>query len=223
MIATNRIRSLLMLCCVLQAPSVSADAPRQLMWEDLTPKLQASENPFSKLTKEQLAKLTEVAQTRDRKARGDSTLSPADMATEQTTSRKLEDSGVDVDGLLAKRKEMAEQQRARGHTVNAALDGQVVRIPGYLLPLEFSGKRVSEFLLVPWVGACIHTPPPPPNQIVHVQADKPFEFGGLFAPVWVTGRMSTASAKKSLYLIDGSADIDIGYSLHASQVEPYKE
>src|SRR5882672_6382752 len=108
MIATNRIRGLLILCCVVQTPSAFADAPRQLMWEDLTPKLQASENPFSKLTKEQLTKLTEVAQTRDRRTRGDSTLSAADAANEQTTSRKLEDSGVDVDGLLAKRKEMAE-------------------------------------------------------------------------------------------------------------------
>ena len=223
MIASNHLRSLLILCCALQAPGVFADAPRQLMWEDLTPKLQASENPFSRLTKEQLAKLTEVAQVRDRRARSDSTLSAADVINEQTTARKLEDSGVDVDALLAKRKEMAEQQRVRGHAVNASLDGQIVRMPGYLLPLEFSGKRVSEFLLVPWVGACIHTPPPPPNQIVHVKADKPFEFAGLFAPVWVTGRMSTAAAQKSLYLIDGSADIDIGYSLHASQVEPYKE
>jgi hypothetical protein len=50
---------------------------------------------------------------------------------------------------------------------------------------------------------------------VHVKADKLFEFAGLFAPVWVTGRMSTAAAQKSLYLIDGSAD-DIGYSLHES-------
>lgn len=219
----NRIRSLLFLCSVLQAPGAFADAPRQLMWEDLTPKLQASENPFSKLTKEQLAKLSEVAQARDRKARGDNSLSAVEAATEQSNTRKLEEAGVEVDGLLAKRKEMAEQQRARGQSVNAALDGQVVRIPGYLLPLEFSGKKVSEFLLVPWVGACIHTPPPPPNQIVHVKADRPFEFGGLFAPVWVTGRMSTSAAKKSLFLIDGSADIDIGYSLRASEVEPYKE
>ena len=51
-------------------------------------------------------------------------------------------------------------------------------MPGYLLPLEFSGKLVSEFLLVPWVGACIHTPPPPPNQIVHVKTDKPIELAG---------------------------------------------
>jgi len=99
----------------------------------------------------------------------------------------------------------------------------VIRMPGYLLPLEFSGRLVSEFLLVPWVGACIHTPPPPPNQIVYVKADKPFEFSGLFTPVWVTGQMAASSSRKSLYLIDGTADIDVGYSLRASQVEPYKE
>jgi hypothetical protein len=219
----NRIRSLLILCCVLQAPGAFADGPRQLMWEDLSPKSQASENPFSKLTKDQLAKLSEVAQARERRARGDNSLSAGEVATEQSNTRRLEEAGIDVDGLLGKRKEMAEQQRARGQLVNAALDGQIVRIPGYLLPLEFSGKKVSEFLLVPWVGACIHTPPPPPNQIVHVKVDKPFEFGGLFAPVWVTGLMTTSAAKKSLFLIDGSADIDIGYSLRASEVEPYKE
>jgi len=106
---------------------------------------------------------------------------------------------------------------------NATLDGQTVRMPGYMLPLEFSDKKVSEFLLIPWVGACIHTPPPPPNQIVHVKVDKPVEFGGLFTPVWVTGQMGTGAAKKSLYLIDGTSDIDVGYSLRASQVEAYKE
>lgn len=211
-----------MLCVLLLAPSSRADAPRQLMWQDLAPKLQASENPFSKLTRDQLSQLGEVAQARDKKARGDPNLSAMEIGNEQQLTKKLQEAGVDVDGLLGKRKDFAEQQRARGQAVNAALDGQVVRLPGYLLPLEFSGKQVSEFLLVPWVGACIHTPPPPPNQIVHVKADKPFEFGGLFAPVWVTGQMSTSAIKKSLFLIDGSSDIDIGYSMRASVVEPYK-
>ena len=54
--------------------------------------------------------------------------------------------------------------------MNPALDGKTIRIPGYVLPLEFSGSKVTEFLLVPWVGACIHTPPPEPNQIVYVKA-----------------------------------------------------
>jgi hypothetical protein len=223
MTATTPLRIALILLCALLAPVAFADAPRQLMWADLVPKLPAPENPFSKLTKDQLSQLSEVAATRERKARGDKELGPVEIANEQSLTQRLQQAGIDVDAMLAKRKEMTELSRARGQTVNSSLAGQIVRMPGYMLPLEFSGKLVSEFLLVPWVGACIHTPPPPPNQIVHVKADKPFESGGLFSPVWVTGQMTTSSAKKSLFLIDGSSDIDVGYSLRATQVEPYKE
>ncbi len=139
-------------------------------------------------------------------------------------TRKLEKAGVDVEALLAKRREMAEQKKAGAHAPNAALDGAIVRLPGYVLPLEITGKQVTEFLLVPWVGACIHTPPPPANQIVHVKAETPFELtGGMFMPVWVTGRMSTGTLKKALTMIDGSSDIDVGYALRASRVEPYRE
>src|SRR5690242_3258121 len=209
-------------CCLI-AQQVQADAPRQLKWEDLAPKLEASENPFAKLTREQLSGLVQIANTRDRKAANDKNLSAVEIDNEQALVKKLQQAGVDVNGLLGKRQQMAQQQRAAGSKLNAALDGQTIRMPGYLLPLEFSGKLVSEFLLVPWVGACIHTPPPPPNQIVHVKASTPFEFNGLFTPVWVTGRMAAASSRKSLYLIDGSSDIDVGYSLSASSVEPYKQ
>jgi uncharacterized protein len=219
---TLRLRLFLISLCVLPVPLAFADVPRQLMWTDLVPKVAASENPFAKLTKEQLSQLSEIAGTRERKARGDKELGPVEIGNEQALTQKLQQAGIDVDGMLAKRQELLEKSRARGQAVNPALAGQVVRMPGYVLPLEFSGKLVSEFLLVPWVGACIHTPPPPPNQIVHVKTDKPTEFGGLFSPVWVTGQMSTNSAKKSLTLIDGTSDIDVGYSLQATQVEPYK-
>jgi hypothetical protein len=210
---------ILILLCALLTPNAWPDEPRQLMWADLVPKSAVMDNPFLKLTKEQLAWVSDVAAVRDRKDRGDKTLSATERDSEQALSRKLEEAGIDVDGLLATRMKIIE----RGQAVNPLLNGQNVRMPGYLLPLEFSGKQVSEFLLVPWVGACIHTPPPPPNQIVHVKPEKPVEIGGMFAPVWVTGQMTTGAIKKSLSLVDGSADIDVGYSLRASQVEPYKE
>ncbi len=215
----TRLRCLSLLIGALLTVTVLAEEPRQVMWADLVPKSAAFDNPFLKLTQEQLARVSEVAAIRDRKARGDKNLSQAEIESEPALVRKLEQVGVDVDGLLAKRKEIIE----RGRTVNPLLNGQIVRMPGYLLPLEFSGKQVSEFLLVPWVGACIHTPPPPPNQIVHVKPEKPVEMSGMFAPVWVTGQMTTGAIKKSLSLVDGSADIDVGYSLRASRVEPYKE
>lgn len=223
MMISHTVRIFLLVLGAVFAATAQADAPRQLMWEDLVPKLSAAENPFAKLSREQLLALSDIASVRDRKARGDKTLSPIDLADEQAATRKLEQAGVDVDGLLARRKEIAEQKRAHTMAVNASLDGQVVRLPGYLLPLEFTGKQVTEFLLVPWVGACIHTPPPPPNQIVHVKAAKPFEMAGIFMPVWVTGQMSTGATKQSLYLVDGTSDIDVGYSLRATAVEPYKE
>jgi hypothetical protein len=216
-------RFFVLACLALLATALHAETPRQLLWADLVPKQAPTDNPFAKLTHDQLQQLADVASVRDRKAQGDTSIPALELENEQAVSRKLAQAGIDVDALLAKRKAMAEQRRTLGKTVNATLDGQTVRMPGYMLPLEFSGKMVSEFLLVPWVGACIHTPPPPPNQIVHVKADKPVEFGGLFTPVWVTGRMGTGAAKTSLYLIDGTSDIDVGYSLRASQVEPYKE
>jgi hypothetical protein len=222
MIENRLIAPLLLLLGALLMPAAQAQTPRQLMWDDLVPKAAGAEDPFAKLTREQLTDLALVASVRDRKARGE-TVSPADAADEQTLSRKLKQGGVNVDDLLARRKEIAAQRQRASGGVNQTLNGKVVRIPGYLLPLEYSGKLVSEFLLVPWVGACIHTPPPPPNQIVHVRPEKPFETNGMFAAVWVTGTLATTSTKKSLFMLDGSSDIDVGYSLRASLVEPYKE
>jgi uncharacterized protein len=211
-----------MLLCALLAPTIYAvDEPRLIMWKDLVPPLPA-DYVFPKLSKQQALQLSDIADVRDRKARGEK-VGAIELEDEHSAARKLEQAGIDVDGLLVKRKALVESSRQRARSVVATLDGQTIRMPGYLLPLEFSGKEVTEFLLVPYVGACIHTPPPPPNQIVHVKADKPVANVTVFAPVWVTGRMSTASAKKSLSLVDGSSDIDVGYSMRASVVEPYKE
>ena len=219
----NRIFSLLIVVWALLVPGAQADAPRQLAWQDLLPELPTTENPFAKLTRDQRLMLSDIAAVRDRKARGDTTIPELELADEEFAARRLQQAGIDVDGLLAMRGQIVEQRQAQARAVNPALNGQVIRMPGYLLPLEFSGKKVSEFLLVPWVGACIHTPPPPPNQIVHVKADEPVEYDGLFKPVWVTGRMSAAAGKKSVFILDGSADVDVSYALQASRVEPYTQ
>lgn len=203
----------------LQAHAQSA---RTVFWKDLVPGAAEAEAPFAKLTKPQLQMLSDVAEARDRAAAGEK-LAPADLENERANRRKLTAAGIDVDGLLRKRREMLDEKSAINRAVNTTLDGQLVRIPGYLLPLEFKGKEVTEFLLVPWVGACIHTPPPPPNQIVHVKPEKPFASTSLFTPVWVTGRLNAAALQKSLHLVDGTSNIDVGYAIKAGIVEPYKE
>jgi len=72
------------------------------------------------------------------------------------------------------------------------LDGKRVRIGGYVVALDFDATKIKEFLLVPFVGACIHVPPPPPNQIIYVKAADAFEIGGQFDPIYVTGTLKTA-------------------------------
>ena len=90
------------------------------------------------------------------------------------------------------------------------LDGKQVKMPGYIVPLDVRrGGTVSEFFLVPYFGACIHVPPPPPNQIVYVKLKKPFNLKSMADPYWVTGRMSTkvwtSDMADSDYVMTGDA------------------
>jgi len=96
------------------------------------------------------------------------------------------------------------------------LDGTKVRIGGYMVPLDFDGSEVREFLLVPYVGACIHVPPPPANQIIYVESTEGVNIDDPFGPVWVVGTLSTKSVTTEL--------ADVGYRIAAesvsSSVEP---
>jgi uncharacterized protein len=94
------------------------------------------------------------------------------------------------------------------------LDGKRVRIPGFVVPVGLVGQTVTEFLLVPYYGACIHVPPPPPNQIVLVRLAKGVAVGSDFVPVFVTGVMSTGRLSTEL--------ADVGYQITAGVVEPYR-
>ena len=89
------------------------------------------------------------------------------------------------------------------------------RIPGFVVPLKTTGDmRILEFFLVPYYGACIHVPPPPPNQIIHMKYKKGFKLEALYDPVWVEGTI----------LIDRTEN-DLGtssYSMAVESVYPYE-
>jgi len=110
---------------------------------------------------------------------------------------------------------------AESEKINASLDGQTVRIPGYLLPLETEGLAVREFLLVPFVGACIHVPPPPANQMVYVKLDQPYESEALFEAVWVEGVLSTDGGTHNLSYVDGQSDVNTGYAMQGVSVSKH--
>lgn len=74
--------------------------------------------------------------------------------------------------------------------VNVALDGKAAKLAGFVVPLDNTQDGIREFLLVPYFGACIHTPPPPANQILHVVPQKGAKFRAMDT-VWVTGKLQT--------------------------------
>jgi hypothetical protein len=213
---------LLNLSMLLSGALAHAGDPRELGWEDLIPADSTFDDPFAALDENQLYNLTIVARHRQQLA-GEQAVADAFKADADRAETELEQAGIDIDGLLARRAEITEKRRARAQETNIELDRTTIRLPGYMLPLEFNGTGVTEFLLVPWVGACIHTPPPPPNQIVHVvlDADDAFQSSGLYEPVWIEGEMRARKATQNLYMTDGSSDIDIGYRLQAKLVEKY--
>lgn len=204
------------------APVASAEPLRQLKWDDLVPPPEKYDDPFLALSNEQKMDLSLVAVARQAKARGEA-LAPKQVEAVEAASARLKKDKVDVDGLLARRTEIMEKRRRAAEAVNESLNGQQVRLPGYLLPLENDGRKVTEFLLVPYVGACIHAPTPPPNQIVHVKHAGGFEATGMFDPVWVQGVMRTVSGSRLLSLVDGVANVPTGYALDAKTVEPYRQ
>ena len=98
---------------------------------------------------------------------------------------------------------------------NNVLDNQPIRIPGYVVPIDEAKSGMREFLLVPYFGACIHTPPPPANQIIDVKLREPNKDVRMMQPVWVSGRITTLRATTAM----GAS----GYSMEGVMVEPYVE
>jgi uncharacterized protein len=97
----------------------------------------------------------------------------------------------------------------------AAMDGATVRIAGYVVPLEAASRRHAEFLLVPYFGACIHAPPPPANQIIHVLADPRTQRLHTMDTVWVSGVLAATRSETDV----GAS----GYRLDAMAVEAYAQ
>ena len=98
---------------------------------------------------------------------------------------------------------------------NPKIVGEQVRIPGFVVPLEDTKEGLKEFLLVPYFGACIHSPPPPANQIIHVLPRTPAKGFRSMDTVWVSGPISTVRTDSYM----GAS----GYRIEATEVVPYTE
>jgi len=91
------------------------------------------------------------------------------------------------------------QQALVSTNVNAEMNNSLVRIPGFIVPLEFDEEQtVTQFFLVPYFGACLHMPPPPPNQIILVEYAQGLKLEELYTPFWISGRLSTSVSENDM-------------------------
>ncbi|RTZ14278.1 DUF3299 domain-containing protein [Vibrio aquaticus] len=99
-------------------------------------------------------------------------------------------------------------QQSKVGSVRPELNGSKVKIPGFVIPLEGDENMVTEFLLVPYFGACIHVPPPPPNQIIYVHFPEGAPVQQLWDVIYVVGTLKTETVSHELaetaYVIQGT-------------------
>lgn len=205
---------LIALLAVLLSAGAALAAPVQVNWPDLVPEIEEIADPFESLTPDQMDALRTVLRLE--------WIGNEQSAAEALALRaELTAQGLDVDALFAARIEIMDQRSAAATAVNPGLVGQEIRIPGYILPLEMRDRKAVAFLLVPTVGACIHTPPPPANQMIHVVHPEGVEVTGLYDPVWITGVMESELSLQDVRYSDGQTSVEISYRMHPTKVEPY--
>ncbi len=186
------MRFLFLLITLLWTSAVAAEEPRTIDWEALIPEGDSEE--LDELYAAYYASLQGANPT--------SGQSLYDLGNSSSFGDIEEGSAQDV------------MPQIGTFNVVEELDGQRVRIPGFVLPFEYAASgKITEFLLVPYFGACIHTPPPPPNQIVYVTAEKPEPLGDQWAPIWATGILRAKSKMNNLG--------DAAYTLEIESWETY--
>ena len=101
-----------------------------------------------------------------------------------------------------------------GERVRPEMNEKIVRIPGFIVPLDFEQRQsVTRFLLVPYFGACIHEPPPPPNQTIYAEFEPGYNLESFWQPFWIEGKIFVNRVEEDL--------ATALYTLSAEKIELY--
>lgn len=190
-------------------------------WNDLRPTHISSETPFASLAEPLLeAMRTHVRwRTSKRSARSDE----AFIAEHEAAIALLDAHEIDVEDLMRERRKIIARNGRIARGANPDILGTTIRLPGYVVPLAFDDRAVTEFLFVPVAGACVHTPTPAPNQIVHVKYPEGIAFSSIFDAFWIEGELAAQDTKSDVIFYDGAASgVEASYALYATDVRSFQ-
>ncbi|MCL1138475.1 DUF3299 domain-containing protein [Shewanella pneumatophori] len=191
----------------------SPDLPT-LDWQLLAPTVNEQDVSLPEVTDSQKRLLATVIQFQN-------SAESADQARVTKARKHLSDAGIDVDAALdARARYMALAQR-KAESVNTEINGKRVSMSGFVVPTKFNGVKATEFLLLPYAGACIHMPPPAANQIVKLSYPAGFEVENVQFPVTVSGTINANKQTELVQLVDGKMNVTMGYAMEALTIDKY--
>ncbi|NOD37082.1 MULTISPECIES: DUF3299 domain-containing protein [unclassified Ruegeria] len=188
-------------------------------WSDLKPALKSLETPFESLPDPLLNAMR--TQVRWRTSSTSERTDPDLINEYKAANGVLSANDVDVEKLILERRKIIAQNNSVGRGPNLEKLGTTIRIPGYIVPLTIDGGVVTEFLFVPVAGSCVHTPSPPPNQIIHVDYPTGVEFKSIFDAFWIEGELSEERKISDVTFYDGATNVESIYKLNAHIVEAF--
>lgn len=219
---TSRLSALL-LCCALGlmmafVPVAPAMAQSAIAWDDLQAHSTHLSNPYEHLSATQTFRLSSLYKLREWAKENQPAPDSVEAQEIQRLEKAFADEGLDPTALLVDADEARDYWRSQSQVTNPDLIDRSVQLSGFVLPLgktnrEQQAQQVSEFLLVPFVGACIHVPAPPPNQMIYIKPAAAIENPGLFSSVQVTGTLRAQAGSYEVFQVDGSRTVDVSYAM----------
>lgn len=216
------MKKLLLIPFLLSLFSMAQAAePLKIGFSDLQGQVAPYKDPFKDLTEDQLYNLSIYARISEMQKVVPERVTEAMLEEGENAKAQLIEEKVDIEYMFAQRIVIMEKRRAAAMATNGLLADKNIEMGGYMLALDFEDGLVSEFLLVPTIGACSHKPVPPANQLILVKTKKPVKAASAYMPVKITGTLRITPQAKDLYLVDGKKNIDMAYSLDDAIVEPF--
>lgn len=196
------------------AVNVQQPAVQALEWQVLAPIINEQDVRLPDVTESQKRLLATVIQFQD-------SAKPLDQESVSKARQHLSDEGIDVDTALDARARYMSLAQRKAESLNTQVNGKQVSMSGFVVPTKFNGVKATEFLLLPYAGACIHMPPPAANQIVKLSFAAGFEVENVQFPVTVVGTINAEKQTELVQLVDGKMNVTMGYAMEALTIEKY--
>lgn len=184
---------------------------KDITWDDLIPEAKPISDPFKDMDYEILKEIKSLVLLNDAKSRRD--LSTEESKRKKELETSIEKKNINFDSLMVIRSQIIEQRESASIAIVEDLLNTKVAITGFVLPLEIKGTTTDEFLLVPWVGACIHTPPPASNQIIYIKLKQPITINGMYDASKIKGILRSDQKNNSVFMMDGNGDVGSSYTI----------